>query len=30
MLQKWADFVDAQIDESKNVIIGRFGKAYIA
>lgn len=30
MLQKWSDFVDAQIDEGKNVIIGRFGKAYIA
>ena len=28
MLQWWADFVDAQIEESRNVVIGRFGKAY--
>lgn len=30
MLQKWSDFVDAQIDEGKKVVIGRFGKAYVA
>ena len=31
MLQWWADFVDSQIEEGKNnVIIGRFGKAYLA
>ena len=30
MLQKWSDFVEAQIDEGKNVIIGRFGKAFTA
>lgn len=28
MLQWWADFVDSQIEEGRNVIIGRFGKAY--
>lgn len=28
MLQWWADFVDAQIEEGRKVIIGRFGKAY--
>ena len=28
MLQWWADFVDAQIDEGRKVIIGRFGKEY--
>jgi len=26
MLQWWADFVDAQIEDGRNVIIGRFGK----
>ena len=30
MLQKWSDFVDAQIEEGKKVIIGRFGKAFSA
>lgn len=30
MLQWWADFVDAQIEEEPKVIIGRFGKAYQA
>ncbi|MGL4858711.1 MAG: tyrosine-type recombinase/integrase [Enterobacteriaceae bacterium] len=30
MLQAWADFVDAQIEDGKKVIIGRFGKAYKA
>ncbi len=30
MLQWWADFVDAQIEEGRKVIIGRFGKAYRA
>jgi integrase len=25
MLQWWADFVDAQIEEGRKVIIGRFG-----
>jgi integrase len=30
MLQWWADFVDAQIEEGRKVIIGRFGKAYQA
>jgi integrase len=30
MLQWWADFVDAQIEEGRKVIIGRFGKAYSA
>jgi integrase len=30
MLQWWADFVDAQIEEGRKVIIGRFGKAYNA
>ena len=30
MLQAWADFVDAQIEEGRKVIIGRFGKAYKA
>lgn len=28
MLQWWADFVNAQIEEGRKVIIGRFGKAY--
>jgi len=28
MLQWWADFVDAQIEEGRKVVIGRFGKAY--
>ncbi len=28
MLQWWADFVDSQIEEGREVIIGRFGKAY--
>lgn len=27
MLQWWADFVDAQIEEGRKVILGRFGKA---
>jgi integrase len=27
ILQLWADFVDAQIDEGRKVVIGRFGKA---
>lgn len=30
MLQWWSDFVDAQIEEGRKVIIGRFGKAYRA
>jgi len=30
MLQWWADFVDAQIEEGRKVVIGRFGKAYEA
>ncbi len=30
MLQWWADFVDAQIEEVRKVVIGRFGKAYDA
>ena len=30
MLQWWADFVDAQIEEGRKVIIGRFGKVYEA
>lgn len=30
MLQWWADFVDAQIDEGRKVVIGRFGKTYNA
>ncbi len=30
MLQKWSNFVDSQIDEGKKVIIGQFGKAFIA
>ncbi len=30
MLQWWADFVNAQIEEGRKVIIGRFGKAYAA
>ncbi|WP_284603694.1 tyrosine-type recombinase/integrase [Dickeya dadantii] len=30
MLQAWADFVDAQIEEGRKVIIGRFGKEYKA
>jgi integrase len=28
MLQSWADFVDAQIEKGRKVVIGRFGKAY--
>lgn len=28
MLQWWADFVDAQIEEGRTVIIGKFGKEY--
>ncbi|ELO4115057.1 tyrosine-type recombinase/integrase [Salmonella enterica] len=28
MLQSWADFVDAQIEEGRKVVIGKFGKAY--
>jgi len=28
MLKWWANFVDSQIEENRNVIIGRFGKAY--
>ncbi|TKK16737.1 integrase [Enterobacter cancerogenus] len=28
MLQSWADFVDAQIEEEWKVVIGKFGKAY--
>lgn len=30
MLQWWADFVDAQIEQGRKVVIGRFGKAYQA
>lgn len=30
MLQWWADFVDSQIEEGRKVIIGNFGKAYLA
>lgn len=30
MLQWWADFVDAQIEEGRKVIIGRFGKEFKA
>lgn len=30
MLQWWADFVNAQVEEGRKVIIGRFGKAYEA
>ncbi len=30
MLQKWANFVDSQIDEGKKIIIGQFGKAFLA
>lgn len=30
MLQWWADFVNAQIEEGRKVVIGRFGKAYAA
>lgn len=30
MLQWWADFVDAQIEENRKVVIGRFGKSYRA
>lgn len=26
MLQWWADFIDAQVDEGRNVILGRFGR----
>lgn len=28
MLQSWADFVDAQIEEGRKVVIVKFGKAY--
>ncbi|ELO83276.1 TPA: site-specific integrase [Salmonella enterica subsp. enterica serovar Enteritidis] len=28
MLQSWADFVDAQIETGRKVIIGQFGKSY--
>jgi hypothetical protein len=28
MLQWWADLVDAQIEEGRKVVIGRFGKAF--
>jgi len=28
MLQSWADFVDAQIEEGWKVVIVKFGKAY--
>ncbi len=27
---KWSNFVDSQIDEGRKVIIGQFGKAFIA
>ena len=30
MLQWWADFVNEQIDETSNVVIGQFGKEYRA
>jgi integrase len=30
MLQCWADLVDAQIEEGRKVVIGRFGKAFQA
>lgn len=30
MLQWWADFVNSQIEENSNVIIGQFGKEYQA
>lgn len=30
MLQWWANFVDQQIEEGRKVIIGRFGKAFLA
>ncbi len=30
MLQWWADFVDAQIEDERKVIIGRFGKSFQA
>lgn len=30
MLQWWADRVDAQIEEGRKVVIGRFGKAFQA
>lgn len=30
MLQWWADFVNTQIEEGRKVVIGRFGKAYVA
>ena len=30
MLQWWADFVNAQIEEGRKVVIGRFGKAFAA
>jgi integrase len=29
MLQWWADLVDAQIEEGRKVVIGRFGKAFL-
>jgi len=28
ILQSWADFVDAQIEEERKVVIGKFGKLY--
>ncbi|KAA8084069.1 integrase, partial [Salmonella enterica subsp. enterica serovar Montevideo] len=28
ILQSWANFVDAQIEEGRKVIIGKFGKTY--
>ena len=28
MLRSWADFVDAQVEERRKVVIGKFGKAY--
>ena len=30
MLQWWADLVDAQIEDGRKVVIGRFGKAFQA
>ena len=30
MLQRWADLVDAQIEEGRKVVIGRYGKAFQA
>lgn len=28
MFQSWAVFVDAQIEEGRKMVIGKFGKAY--